>query len=102
MIDNVQVASDQLVLQLCAVGNHDLVALVGNDDAGARKRHALAEPHVAGNRQVVQVVDVWDRLEALLKVLDGSVESTLSDFARAPASCVVVASDGRTDSPGPS
>ena len=70
MVDNAEVAGDQLVLQAGSVGNHDLVALVGDNDTGTCQTDALAEPDVTRDRQVVKLGDVGDRLETLFKVGD--------------------------------
>lgn len=43
MVNDRQVAGDQLVLQAGAVRNGDLVALVGDDDAGTGEADALAK-----------------------------------------------------------
>ena len=69
MVDDAEVSGDELVLQARSIGDHDLVALVGNDNARSSESHALAEPHVSGNGQVVELGDVGDRLESLLEVL---------------------------------
>jgi hypothetical protein len=72
VVDDRQVAGDQLVLQAGAVGNGDLVALVGDNDAGTGESDALAKRDVTRDSQVVELGDVRDRLESLLKVLRGS------------------------------
>ena len=43
MIDDVQVPGDKFVLQTRAVGDHDLVPLVGDNDAGPGETNALTE-----------------------------------------------------------
>jgi hypothetical protein len=72
VVDDRKVASDQLVLQAGAVGDRDLVPLVGDDDAGTGEADALAKRDVTRDSQVVELSDVGDRLESLLKVLRGS------------------------------
>lgn len=74
VVDDAEVSGDKLVLQARAIGDHDLVALVGDDDARSGESHALAEPHISGNGQVVQLGNVRDRLESLLEVLPVSIE----------------------------
>lgn len=69
VVDNAEVAGDELVLKRRAVRDHNLVALGSDNDAGTRKTNALAEPDVARDSKVVELLDVGDRLEALLEVL---------------------------------
>lgn len=69
VVDDGQVASDELVLERGAVGDHDLVALGGDNDARSGQADALAEVDIARDSQVVQLGNVGDRLEPLLEVL---------------------------------
>lgn len=69
MVDNAEVAGDELVLETGAVGDHNLVALGSDNDAGTGQTHALAEPNVTRDGKMVELLNVRDRLEALLKVL---------------------------------
>ena len=71
VIDDAQVAGDQLVFEVGSVGDHDLGALVGDQDTGTGESDTLADPDVTRDGQVVEHEDVGDRLESLLKVLPG-------------------------------
>jgi hypothetical protein len=43
VVDDVEVSSHKLVLQVCSIWDLDLVALVGDDDTSTSKTNALAE-----------------------------------------------------------
>ena len=68
MINNSQVARNQLVLQNTALGNLDLVALVGNDNHGTAERNVAAKYHITLNCQVVEFDHFRNRLEPLLEL----------------------------------
>jgi len=70
MIDDAQVARDQLVFQARPIWNHDPVALVGNDDTCPRQTDTLAEPHVTGDGEMIQLGDVGYGLESFLEICD--------------------------------
>ena len=72
VVDDAQVSGNKLVLQARSIWDHDFASLVGDDDTGTGETDALAEPHISGNGQVVELGDVRDRLESLLKVLSST------------------------------
>jgi len=69
VINDVQVSSNELVLQVGSIGNHDLGTLVGDYDTGTGESDTLSDPDITRDGQVVELVDVGDRLESLLEVL---------------------------------
>lgn len=69
VVNDAEVTGDKLVLQTCSIGDHNLVALVGDNDTCAGESDTLAEPDVTRDGQVVELGNVGDRLESLLKVL---------------------------------
>ena len=69
MIDNVQVPSDELVLQIRPVGNRDPIPLIGDDDAGPGETDTFTKRDVARDGEVIEFGDVGDGFEAFLKVL---------------------------------
>lgn len=71
VINDVQVSSHQLVLQVGSIRNHDLGSLVGDDDTGSSQSDALADPDITSDGQVIELEDVWDGLKSLLEVLRG-------------------------------
>jgi len=54
MVENAEVAGDDLVLQDGPRGNIDAVAVIGDDDDRSLQSDILAEPHVARDRQMIQ------------------------------------------------
>jgi len=68
VVDDVEVSSHQLVLQVCSIGNLNLVALVGDNDASSSETDAFAERDVSRDGKVVELGDVWNRLESLFEV----------------------------------
>lgn len=69
MVDNAEVSGNKLVLEARSIRNHNLVALIGDNDTSTGETDTLAEPDISGDGQVVELGDVRDRLESLLKVL---------------------------------
>lgn len=69
MVNDVEVSGNELVLQVRSIRDHDFVSVVGDQDTGSRKSDALAYPDVTRDSQVVELRDVWDRLESFLEVL---------------------------------
>ena len=78
MIDDVQVSCNELVLQVGSIRNHNLGALVSDNDTCSGQSDTLADPDVTGDCQVVELEDVGDRLESGLEVLPSVSESCLS------------------------
>jgi hypothetical protein len=75
VIDNAQVSSNELVLQIGSIRNHNLRSLVGDENTGSSESDSLSDPDITRDGQVVELEDVWDRLESLLEVLIISSES---------------------------
>ena len=69
MINNAQVSSNELVLQIGSIGNHNLRSLVGDENTGSSESDSLSDPDITRDGQVVELEDVWDRLESFLEVL---------------------------------
>lgn len=76
MVDDAEVTGNELVLQVGSIRNHDLAALVGNQDTSTGQSDTLSDPNISGNRQVVELEDIGDRLESLLEVLGVISECT--------------------------
>ena len=70
MVEDPEIAGDDLVLDDGARRDVDPVALVGDDDDGAPERDALPEGDVAADGQVVQLDDVRDAAEPLQELVD--------------------------------
>ena len=58
MVENSQIAGYNFVLQDCSGWNVDPVAMVSDDDDGPLEDDSLAEGHVAGHSQVVQLQQI--------------------------------------------
>lgn len=69
MVNDAQVSGNELVLQVRSIGNHDLGTLVGDKDTGSSESDSLSDPDITRDGQMVELVDVGDRLESLLEVL---------------------------------
>ena len=70
MVENAQVARDDLVLEHRARRDIDARAVVGDDDDRALQRHLLADRDVARDRQVVELQEIGDALEALRVIIN--------------------------------
>ena len=66
--DHVEVTREQPVLEHTAVGDVDALSLVRNDDDGPAQRHVATKVDIARHRQVVELQDLGDLLEALLEL----------------------------------
>lgn len=70
MVENAQVAADDLVLKGGAGGDVDAVAVIGHDNDRAAERYALAERDIARDCEMVQIHDVRDALEPRQELVD--------------------------------
>lgn len=70
MVNDGQVARNQLVLQHTALRNLDLVTLVSDNDDGTTEGDVPTENNVALHCKVVKLDHFWDRLETLLELGD--------------------------------
>ena len=69
MIDDTQVPGYQLVFQARSIRDHYSVSLIGDNDTGTSKPYTLSKPYVPRYSEMVELGDIWDRLEPLFKVL---------------------------------
>ena len=65
MVQNPEIARDDLVFENCPRGNVDLVSVVGDDDDRALQTHTFAKGDVATDGQVIQFDDVGDAGETI-------------------------------------
>ena len=70
MVENTQVARDHLVLEHRTRRNIDARAVVGDDDDSALQRDLLSDRDITRNRQVVELQEVGDALEAIRVIID--------------------------------
>ena len=66
--DHVEVTREQPVLEDAAVGDVDALALVRDDDDCPAEGNVATKVDVAGDRQMVELDDLGDLLEALLEL----------------------------------
>ena len=70
MVQNAQVARNDLVLKDRSSRYVNLVSVIGDDDDGASKRHSFAKSDISRYCQVVKLQDVWYRSKPLQKLFD--------------------------------
>lgn len=70
VVDDGQVTRNQLVLQDTALGDLDLVALVGNNDDGTPESNVPAKHDITLDGQVIELDHLGDALEPLLELGD--------------------------------
>ena len=67
---HVKIAGKEAILEDASVGDVNALTLVRHNDHRPTERHVSSEIHITRHRQVVQLNDLRDLLEALLELLD--------------------------------
>lgn len=70
MVQDAQIASDDLVLEYGARGDIDSFTMVGDNDNRATQLNVCPKCNVTGHRQMIKLKNMRNRLEPRLKVAD--------------------------------